>query len=232
LSRSLVVGTYNVKISQEDKTVEKSFTITTTNASSTQSSSSSTIAGLTISVDRNQYARGDTVLISGRTDPNAFIDLDLFDSSNVQVIRTSTKSDANGNYLLQYTIPSNAATGNYEVKGTVGSKQTSVKFSVVSSTSTSTPSTSSAAGSLTITTDKTSYQRGDLVRITGKAPANSKVTITAEPPFGDKLLMTPTATDTGNYITLLSIDNSASTGTWKLTVKLNENTATTQITVF
>ncbi|MGH9910032.1 MAG: hypothetical protein ACRD32_05280 [Nitrososphaerales archaeon] len=231
LSKSLAAGTYAVKLSQEDKTVEKSFTIIASETSSSQSSPSSSITGFTISVDRSQYARGDTVVISGRTDSNVFIDLDVFDSSNVQLVRTATKSDASGNYRLEYTIPSNAATGNYEVKGTVGSKQTTVKFSVVSSTST-TSTSSSSAGSLTITTDKTSYQRGDLVKITGKAPANSKVTITAEPPFGDKLLMTPTATDTGNYVTLLSIDNSATTGTWKLTVKQNENTATTQITVF
>lgn len=228
LSRSLAIGTYVVKISQEDKTVEKSFRIIASETSSSSQSSSTT--GFTISVDRGQYARGDTVLISGKTDPNVFIDLDVFDNNNIQLIRTATKSDASGNYRLQYTVPSNAAIGNYEVKVTMGSKQASVKFSVVSSTSTI--SSSSSTGSLTITTDKTSYQKGDLVRITGKAPPNSKITITAEPPSGDKLVMTPTATDIGNYVTILSIDNSASTGTWKLTVKQNENTATTQITVF
>lgn len=228
LSKSLAAGTYTVKISQENKTVEKSFRITASETSSSSQSSSTT--GFTISVDRSQYARGDTVLISGKTDPNVFIDLDVFDNNNIQLIRTATKSDASGNYRLQYTIPSNAAIGNYVVKGTMGSKQASVKFSVVSSTSTT--SSSSSTGSLTITTDKTSYQRGDLVRITGKASPNSKITITVEPPSGDKLVMTPTVTDTGNYVTLLSIDNSASTGTWKLTVKQDESTATTQITVF
>ncbi|MFQ5941850.1 MAG: hypothetical protein ACE5KA_09165 [Nitrososphaerales archaeon] len=228
LSKSLADGFYSIKIIQEDQLIETSFRIIAADVPSEQVPSSST-EGLTISTDRNEYGLGDTVMISGKTDANVFIDLDIFDSSNVQLIRTATKSDADGNYLLQYSIPSNSSLGDYEIIVTVGGKQTSVKFSVSSSTSTTPPS--STSGTLTITVDETSYNRGDFVKITGKAPANTKITITAEPPSGDTLVLTPTATDTGNYITLLSISDSASPGTWKLTAKQGIETVTTQITV-
>ncbi|MGH9910786.1 MAG: hypothetical protein ACRD32_09110, partial [Nitrososphaerales archaeon] len=223
LSRSLTANTYTIKVSQEGKVIERSFRIAGIIETPAQISSST--QGLTLSVDRGQYARGDRVFISGKADPNVFIDLDIFDSNKVPIVRSSTKSDANGNYALEYAIPSNAASGEYELRATMGSKQTSVKFLVGSSTSSTTvPSSSpSTSGTLTITSEKATYKRGDLAKITGKAPPNSKVTIFVEPPSGDKLVLSAVATNTGNYITLLSINGSASIGNWKLNANLDNN---------
>jgi 5-hydroxyisourate hydrolase-like protein (transthyretin family) len=230
LSKSYAPGEYTIKLVQEGKVVERSFDIVGTETQSVQPPATQppTAQGdLALSVDRNQYARGEKVLLSGKTDHDVWIDIDIFDSNKVQVVRTSTKSDANGNYRYEYTIPSNAALGNYEVNVITGTKQESVKFSVVSSTS-QTPSTS---GSLTITTDKSDYARGDLVKITGKAPAKSKVTILVEPPSGDTLLLTVTASDSGTYQTLFTIKADAVKGTWNLTAKQDTDIATATMRV-
>jgi uncharacterized protein YfaS (alpha-2-macroglobulin family) len=227
ISNSLSSGSYNLRLSQNDKIIEKPFRIVPTYAQPVQSSTQ----GLTLSVDRAQYTRGDNVILTGKTEPNVFIDIDIFDGNRAQVVRTSTKSDTGGNFLVQYNIPSVATLGDYEVKATVAGKNTTVKFSVVSSLSaqSSPPPTS---GSLTIITDKNSYKRGDLAKITGKALPGSRITIFVEPPTGDKLVLSATATDTGNYIVLLSIDSSAATGNWKLSARASTiGEATTQIQV-
>ncbi len=239
LSKSYAPGEYSLKLSQEGKVIERSFRIGTAETSSpsvqppsttppaTQTSSSQ---GITISADKAQYARGDRIVVSGKTDPDAWIDVDVYDSNKVQLVRTATRSDGSGNYRYDYTLPSNAALGNYEIKVTLGNKQANVGFSVVASTSGSTQ-TSSSSGSVTITTDKTQYSKGSLMKISGNAPAKSKVTITVEPTSGDDMLLTTTASDTGTYTTFLSIKSDAVAGTWKISVEADSyvSNATVQV---
>src|SRR5574341_798450 len=229
LSKSYAPGEYSIKLSQEGKVIERSFRIGTaeTSSPSVQPPSTTTPAqppasqtssqGITISADKTQYARGDRIVVSGKTDPDVWIDVDVFDSNKVQLVRTATRSDGSGNYRYDYTLPSNAALGNYEIKVTLGSKQADVKFSVVASTSGSTQTSSS--GSVTIITDKTQYSKGSLMKISGNAPAKSKVTITVEPPSGDDMLLTTTASDAGTYTTFLSIKSDAVAGSWKINVE-------------
>jgi uncharacterized protein YfaS (alpha-2-macroglobulin family) len=217
LSKSYALGDYAIKFSQEGKVIERSFRI----IGDTQSSSGT----LTLQVDKSQYVRGERVLISGKTVANAFVDIDILDSSSVQLVRTATKADSSGNYRLDYTLSSDAKFGTYTVKVTSLDRQTSITFTVGNS------STPSPTGSLTITTDKHDYSKGSLVKITGKATPNGKVTVLVQPKSGDEIVLTATATDTGNYIVLLSIRSDASAGTWTLTAREGSDTAVTQITV-
>ncbi|GEM_PF-3375902 len=243
LSKSYASGEYSIKISQEGKVIERSFRIGTAGTSSpsvqppsttpavqppaTQTSSSQ---GLTISADKTQYARGDSVVVSGKTDADVWIDVDVFDSNKVQLVRTATRSDGSGNYRYDYTLPSNAALGNYEIKVTLGNKQADVDFTVVASASGSTQ-TSSSSGSVTITTDKTQYSKGSLMKISGNAPAKSKVTITVDPPSGDDMLLTTTASDAGTYTTFLAIKSDAVAGSWKINVEADSYVANATVQV-
>jgi uncharacterized protein YfaS (alpha-2-macroglobulin family) len=242
LSKSYASGEYSIKISQEGKVIERTFRIGSaeTSTPSVQPPSTSTPVqppatqtssqGLTISADKTQYARGDRVVVSGKTDPDVWIDVDVFDSNKVQLVRTATRSDGSGNYRYDYTLPSNAALGNYEIKVTLGDKQADVDFAVVASASGSTQ-TSSSSGSVTITTDKTQYSKGSLMKISGNAPAKSKVTINVEPPSGDNMLLTTTASDTGTYTTFLAIKDDAVSGSWKITVEADSYVANATISV-
>lgn len=216
LSTSLSDGNYIIRASQEDNVVEKQFRIVSRIAQT---------EGLTLTTNNSEYLRGETVVISGATDPNTWIDLDLFDSNDVQLVRTSTLSDANGKYTLRYTIASNAPPGQYDVKATLGDKQVTTSFFVVTTKS------STSTSNLTIQTDRTIYNRGDFVTVTGKAEANEKVTIFAKPPNGDTLVLTVNADSSGNYKTMFSINQDASTGQWELTAKQSVHSATTTISV-
>jgi len=234
LSKSYASGEYSIKISQEGKVIERSFRIgaggTSTPPVQPPTTQTSSSQGITISADKTQYARGDRVVVSGKTDPDVWIDVDVYDSNKVQLVRTATRSDGSGNYRYDYTLPSNAVLGNYEIKVTLGNKQANVGFSVVASTSGSTQ-TSSSSGSVTITTDKTQYSRDSLMKISGKAPAKSKVTITVDPPSGDDMLLTTTASDAGTYTTFLAIKEDAVTGSWKINVEADSyvSNATVQV---
>jgi 5-hydroxyisourate hydrolase-like protein (transthyretin family) len=235
LSKSYASGEYSIKLSQEGKVVERTFRIGTTGTPTPTpvqppTTQTSTSQGLTISTDKTEYVRGDRVIVSGKTDPDVWIDVDVYDSNKVQLVRTATRSDGSGNYRYDYTLPSNAALGNYEIKVTLGTKQADVKFPVVASTSGSTQ-TSSSSGSVTITTDKTQYARDSLMKISGKAPVKSKVTITVQPPSGDNMLLTTTASDTGTYTTFLAIKENAVTGSWKISVEADSYVANATVQV-
>ncbi|MGH9934205.1 MAG: hypothetical protein ACRD3Z_03710, partial [Nitrososphaerales archaeon] len=86
-------------------------------------------------------------------------------------------------------------------------------------------------GSVTITTDKTQYSKGSLMKISGNAPAKSKVTIVADPPSGDDMLLTTTASDAGTYTTFLAIKDDAVAGSWKISVEADSYVANATVQV-
>lgn len=217
LSSNLAAGNYVIRVSQDGNVAERTFRIVSTQVQ----------AGFTLTTDANEYLRGERVLLRGVADPNVWIDIDIFDSNDVHIVRTSALVNANGLYTLEYNIPLNAALGQYEVKAIFGDKQASAKFSVVT-TKTSPPQSS---GNITVTTDRSTYNRGDLVTITGKGFVNERVNIFVEPPVGDNFILTANTDDAGNYRTMFAIQPNASTGMWHLRVEQGTYTATATITV-
>ena len=204
-------------MSQESDVIEEHFRIVSTIIQT---------EGFTLTSNDREYLRGEKVLLRGITDPDVWVDLDIFDSNKIQ-LRISTKSDADGRYNVEYTISTNAVIGKYEVKATVGDKQVNVKFSVVLTKSSST----STSNNLTIETDRSPYNRGDFVTVVGKGKANEKVTILVEPPRGDNLLLTVNPDSSGNYRSVFGIKQGTFTGQWKLTAKQGTDAATIDITV-
>jgi hypothetical protein len=216
LSSALSDGNYFIRVAQDSNSVEKTFRITSTLVQ---------VEGFTLRTDNKEYLRGERVLFTGSADPNTWIDFDIFDSNNVQIVRTAAKSDANGRYSLEYAIPSNAPLGEYEVKASMVDKQLSIKFFVVLTKST----ISSTSNNLAINTDRTIYNRGDFVTVIGKGIKNEKVTILVDPPAGDNLILTVNADSFGNYRTMFAIKQDAAKGTWEIIAR--QGTDSTKITI-
>ncbi|MEM2760313.1 MAG: hypothetical protein QXU32_09350 [Nitrososphaerales archaeon] len=219
LPEGLSTGNYIIKITEGSNTIERMFRIVSTQVQT---------EGFTIRTDSSEYLRGERVQLSGTATQNTWVDLDIFDSNNVQLVRTSTKSDTNGRYSLEYIIAFNSPLGEYVAKASAGDKQVSVKFFVVNIKSSSSSITSS---NLTITTEKTTYNRGNFVTVTGKSMPGEKVTIFVEPTGGDRLVLTVNSDSSGNYRTIFEIRQDAFGGQWKLTAKQGTDTATINITV-
>ncbi|MFQ5969098.1 MAG: hypothetical protein ACE5J2_01195 [Nitrososphaerales archaeon] len=215
LPKSLSSGTYKLDMSQEQDLVQREFSII---------EGIPAAQGLALSVDRSQYERGDRVSISGRIDPNVVVDLDIFDDRDTQIARTSVISDSSGNFKYSYTINSDDRLGTYTIKATYTDKQATIRFDVVTSVANS-------PLELRVATDKPEYERGEFVIITGKAAANSKVTILVKPPSGDVFLLVVNSDDDGNYRTIFAVKADANKGTWDVTVKQDTKSAMTTISV-
>ena len=210
---------YVIKVIQEGKVVEKPFTLSPRLIQT---------GDFILETDNVEYEKGEKVLLSGITDPNVWIDLDIYDSNNVQIIRTSTLSDGSGRYSLEYTISSTAVVGDYLANASVNDKQVSVKFAIVL---TSTSSSSSSSSNLTIETDRSIYNRGDFVIVTGKGSPNGKVTILVEPQTGDDILLGVNTDGSGNYRTIFATKQDAFRGEWEITVKQGLDRTTINITL-
>ncbi len=210
---------YVIKVIQEGKVVEKPFTLSPRLIQT---------GDFTLETDNVEYEKSEKVLLSGITDPNVWIDLDIYDSNNVQIIRTSTISDGSGRYSLEYTISSTAVVGDYLANASVNDKQVSVKFAVVL---TSTSTSSSSSSNLTIETDRSIYNRGDFVIVTGKGSPNGKVTILVEPQTGDDILLGVNTDGSGNYRTIFATKQDSFRGDWEITVKQGLDRTTINITL-
>lgn len=83
----------------------------------TSSSFAQTKQSITLTTDKEAYLPGDTVQLSGTVvgQPNILIALQIKDSSgNIILIRT-VQSDSNGNFAIQFKIPTTATSGNFSI---------------------------------------------------------------------------------------------------------------------
>jgi hypothetical protein len=80
-------------------------------------SESFAVTVITLDTNKNSYGPGDLIEIHGQVQnsPNQLVAVEVKDpSSNTIMIRT-VNTDANGNFVLKFKLPSTAKSGNYDV---------------------------------------------------------------------------------------------------------------------
>ena len=73
---------------------------------------------ITLNTDKSSYGPGDMVQITGTISgaPNQFVGIQVKDpSGNLISIRT-VQTDSNGNFALQFKVPTSATSGNFDIE--------------------------------------------------------------------------------------------------------------------
>jgi len=183
----------------------------------TSSSSSST---LTVRTDRDTYNGGDIVRIFGKATPNTRVTVTLESPDNIRHILTDN-ADTNGDYEVNFrTAPTDRA-GTWNVNVEQNRNTVTITFQLRISTTT---------GSLTITLEKSTYDRGEMVKVTGIGLPNKKVTVVFEAPSGARVTFTDIADANGNYDVDFRTIQSDENGEWKVTATQESNSATARAT--
>lgn len=184
---------------------------------------------LMLSIDKPTYSAGDTVVISVKTNPDAFVDMKIVNSASVEVFKKVIKADSAGKFTVGYIIWSDTPADGYKIIATRGDLEKTSMFSVIKHPTAALPGVESSV--ISIKTDKVTYSRGDYMSVSGIAQPRSSITIVLVSPSGNESLFTANVNENGVYQRLLTISLDSTSGVWTVVAKQGENIASWNVTV-
>lgn len=205
LSSAIVPGQYQVELTSDQATGSQRVTI------GTSSSTTSGLYTLTAQTNMGIYQGGDTIQVTGTAQPNTSVTAVMQSPSGTTFTSGTTANNA-GSYTISFSTSSSYEGGTWTI--TVANlAQTKILTIYIQSTG-------SSSGSYTFTaqTDKTSYNLGDMIQISGKAQPSSTVTAEMTSPSGSTYSSSTTVNSDGSYTILYSTSSSYQTGNWNVDV--------------
>ena len=173
----------------------------------------STTVPLALLLDKSVYNSGDTIKISAiGVNPLKTVQVQLLDSGGFVIIHKETWSDSTGKLSYDLQLSSSLIPGNYKVQ-VISDQQTQSQPITIGG-----QSTSQNTGTFTANTDKSVYNRGDLVQITGTGPVGTSVTGVMTSPTGKTYSTVVTIQSDGTFLMIFSTPQPYETGQWSIAV--------------
>jgi len=185
------------------------------------------VKALTVSTNRVEYMLGEIVTITGKTDPEVPVNVQIADAHKV-IFTITTESDNIGLYKAVYEIQDDATAGTYTVTVSSGDKSSIIFFKVNNPEKLSAYSQN---GLLKLGITDSVYSRGDYVSVTGEAPPRGKIAITITPPSGNESTVTVFSDSDGKFQKLFQLSLDASDGDWTISATHYGETASLTIKV-
>jgi len=181
-----------------------------------QVSQSTSTTVLALVLDKSAYSPGDSIQITGiGASPLKSVQVELLDNSGFVLAHKETWADAAGKISYTFQLPSSLLSGNYRVQIVSDQKTQSQPITIGIPSSSQ---TSSTTYSFTAQTDKSVYQRGDLVQVTGTGTAGTSITAVMTSPSGKTFTSAVTIQADGTYVMIFSTFASDEVGTWSIAV--------------
>jgi hypothetical protein len=160
-------------------------------------------ASLTVSTNKPVYTTGNTVIISGTTSPSTAVGIQVKSPSGVTVWIDSVTSSSSGSFSSSFVLRSDAELGTYTVYASTSSETATSTFSVVK---------------LSVSTDKSTYVRGEVVTISGSispTTPNAGVGIEVRDPNGVVVWIDSVITDSSSkFSSSFTLRNDTTLGTY------------------
>lgn len=211
---SYTPGIYSAVITRGNDKVVKEFAVGLTTGSGT----------IKIKTVKDKYLPGDNIILLGNANPNTILLITLRDPNGSLVKSEQTFSDKNGIFsAFDFRIPGDAKPGEWKIDATSGLNHISVPLEVKSGLA------------MTIEVDKNppTYNRGDIVTISGTGAGNSVgVTINIIGPANNVLnTLQIMSTNRGDYSTEWFIPKTFNPGTITIQAVASGGTTSTNVTV-
>lgn len=207
LSSALPAGTYQVKLVSGQQSASQSLTI------AAQGSGSGNTAGtgiFTASTDKSVYGNGDFIQVSGTGQVGTSI-TGVLSSPSGKTYTTSTTIQSNGSYMMLFSPsqPYETGTWNLTITNLGQTKTLPVYVGTGGSSNTYT---------FTAESDKSIYQVGDVIKISGTGQPNTTVTGVLTSASGVTHTASMTTNSDGTYTLFFSTSQSYETGNWSVTM--------------
>ena len=214
LSTALPVGSYQVQVISDQQTGSQAISIVAANTSTTTTGS----GPFTAQTDKTTYNNGDFIQVIGAGQAGTSI-TGVLTSPTGKTYSTATTIQSDGSYVMFFSPTQPYEIGNWSIAVTnLGQTKT---LTIYVSTGTSTGSTT-----LTAQTDKSTYNLGDYVKVSGTGQPNTSITVTISSPSGITHPQTSIVNSDGSYSIAFYIPTTYETGTWSAYVTNNSQSKT------
>ncbi len=172
---------------------------------------------LAIDLDKSIYSPGDTIKIAAEgIEPQKMVNIQLLDVDDFILINKQAWSDSAGKILYQLKLSNALPTGNYELRLISDEKTVSEQIRVKTVIQ-DTDTISVDQYTFTVQTDKSIYQRGELIEVTGTGKPNSPVSATLTSPSGKTFSANSSTQANGKFTMFFSTSSNFEEGKWYIT---------------
>ncbi len=181
---------------------------------------------LALLLDKSAYLPSDTIkIVAVGANPQKTVQIQLLDNTGYVVLHKDTLSDSAGRVSLDLQLSGTLPLGSYQVK-VISDQQAQSQAITISSSG-----TSSQTGTFTAKTDKSVYNAGTLVQISGNGQVNAPVTASMTSPTGKGISSSSSVLSDGTYTIFLYTSSNAETGIWSIAVTSSGQTQSLSITI-
>ena len=216
LSSTLYPGTYQVKLVSDNASGSSQLTVSTTNTKPTGSYL------FTAQTDKGFYQPGNMIQISGMTQPSSLVSATMSSPSGKSFTSSAT-ANSDGTYTISFSVLSYYESGPWNIiVNSLGQTRTISVYLESGGTN---------SYAFTADTDKTSYNMGDIIQVTGTSQPASIVSATMTSPSGSTYSSSATSGSDGSYTVSFVTSSSYQQGSWSISVASLGQTKTLYFTL-
>ncbi|HXW01907.1 MAG TPA: hypothetical protein VD828_00855 [Candidatus Nitrosotenuis sp.] len=185
---------------------------------------------MTLDLDKTTYLQGDTVKITAfGIEPQKMVRIDLVDRDDFVLVHREAWADSAGKVLYQLNLSSALLQGNYEVRLSSDRGTISEQIRVVAAESANSVLVDNYV--FTVKTNKSLYQSGEIIEVSGTGKPNSPVSATLTSPAGKTFTATSSTQSDGDFIIFFSTSSNFEDGRWYITTNHISKTIVVSITL-
>jgi hypothetical protein len=185
---------------------------------------------MTLDLDKTTYTQGDTVRITAfGIDPQKSVNIQLVDRDGFVLVQRQAWSDSAGKVLYQLNLSSALLQGIYDVRLSSDKGAISEQIRVVATESADSVLVDNYV--FTVKTNKSLYQPGEIIEVSGTGKPNSPVSSTLTSPAGKTFTATSSTQSDGDFIIFFSTSANFEDGMWYITTNHVAKTIVVSITL-
>jgi hypothetical protein len=185
---------------------------------------------MTLDLDKTTYIQGDTVRITAfGIDPQKSVNIQLVDRDGFVLVQRQAWSDSAGKVLYQLNLSSALLQGIYDVRLSSDKGAISEQIRVVATESADSVLVDNYV--FTVKTNKSLYQIGEIIEVSGTGKPNSLVSSTLTSPTGKTFTATSSTQSDGDFIIFFSTSANFEDGRWYITTNHVAKTIVVSITL-
>ena len=203
LSTAIIPGQYQVRVSSGQAVASEPITISTNGVAGATS--------FTAQTDKGIYQGGDIITVTGTAAPSSSVTASMENAAGNSYSSGAT-ANQDGSYTIVFSTSPSYQSGPWTVAVTNLSQTKTISIYLQSSGS------SPVSSGFTAQTDRSSYQLGEIVQITGIGVPSSTVTAVMTNPSQNTYSSSTTAGSDGSYTMIFATSSSYETGNWNVDV--------------
>ena len=184
---------------------------------------------MAVILDKSTYQKGDTIKITAiGADPQTAANVQILDNDFV-IVNKEAFSDSSGKLVYQLQLSQALPAGAYSIRVISGQSMASEPI-IVQDNESSSESTTSQSG-FTAHTDKSTYDGGDLIQVSGNGNPGQPISATLRGPSDQTYSTSATVQSDGTYTIFFPTTSSSESGKWYVTVNYLSQSIVVSVTI-